>query len=92
MKTLKKVELELIEVEFIPNELEFGKFYYSEKYQISNHLCVCGCGHQVPLPIKNNEWSLIKNDINKFSIHPSILQRFDCKTHYIITNSIANIV
>lgn len=93
MKTIKKIQIELIYVEFIPNieNMEFGKFYFSEKYKISNHLCVCGCGNQVPLPIKSNEWSLSKNN-NTFSISPSILQRFECKTHYIIQNSIANIV
>ena len=91
MKTLHKIPLELIEVDFIPDIMEFGKFYYSEKYKISNHLCVCGCGNQVPLPIKNNEWNLSINN-STFSISPSILQRFGCKSHYIITNGVANIV
>lgn len=93
MKTLKKVSVELIEVETIPNyeNMEFGKIYYSEKYAITNHLCLCGCGHQVPLPIKSNFWDLFKNS-GKITITPSILQRFNCKSHYIITNGVANFV
>ena len=92
MKTLKRVFLEVVEVEFIdPKYMEFGEFYYSREYGSSNHLCVCGCGKQTPLPIKENGWSLVIND-NKPTITPSILQRHGCQSHYIITNGIANIV
>ena len=93
MKTLKKVNLILKEVDFIPehNKMEFGVFYYSKKYNISNHLCVCGCGQQTALPIKKGEWEILC-DKDKFSISPSILHRLGCQSHYIITNSIANIV
>jgi hypothetical protein len=91
MKTLKKVILELVYTEHIPEVMEEGKFYYSEEFDISNHLCVCGCKHQVPLPIKKGEWNLSLQS-HTFSITPSIKQRFECKSHYIITNGIANIV
>lgn len=91
MKTLKKVPLELVEVEFIPATMEPGKFYYSKEYKSSNHLCVCGCGQQAPLPIREGEWTL---DIKEkgFTIRPSILHRFECKSHYIISNGIANLI
>lgn len=94
MKTLRQVPIELIILEsgeYIPEEMEYGKFYYTEEFRGSNHLCLCGCGHKCYLPIKENEWELsIKN--NKITIKPSILQRFACKSHYIITNGIANFV
>jgi len=93
MKTLKKVPLKLIEMEFIPKaeDMEFGVVYYSKKYHVQNHLCVCGCGQQTPFPIKEGEWSIQINE-DKFSITPSILKRFGCKSHYVISNSIANII
>lgn len=94
MKTLKKVEIELIlidENEYLPNEMKFGKFYYSKELKGSNHLCLCGCGHECYLPITNNGWSVLEN-VNSFSLTPSIQQRFDCKSHYIITNNVANFV
>ena len=93
MKTFKKVPLELVVVEFIPpyKEMEFGKVYYSKEYKITNHLCPCGCGQQTPLPIKKGEWGIYFNK-DRFTISPSILQRLGCESHYIITNSIANIV
>lgn len=91
MKTLKKVPVKLKEVIHIPNEMEFGILYYSFDFEASNHLCLCGCGHKCYLPIKSGEWDLFKNS-GKVTITPSILQRFECKSHYIITKGIANFV
>lgn len=91
MKTKRKVALELVEVEFVPAEMEPGKFYYSREYKSSNHLCVCGCGQQTPLPHWEGQWKIEIKE-GKFSVRPSILHRFGCKSHYIITNSIANLV
>lgn len=91
MKTLKRVPLQLIEVEFIPKIMEFGKFYYSQKYNVSNHLCVCGCGCEAPVPIKDGEWSL-SNANGKLTVTPSLHHRHNCQSHYIITDGVANIV
>lgn len=93
MRTLKKVPLELVPVEFIPEvkDMEFGKIYYSEKYNCANHLCPCGCGKQTPLPIKEGEW-LIAILGDKATITPSIQHRFHCLSHYIITNGVANML
>ncbi len=94
MKTLRKVPVELIELkegEYIPEEMEFGKLYYSEEFKGLSHLCVCGCGQKTFIPIKEYEWSVFPNN-GKVTIQPSLLQRDGCKSHYIITNGIANIV
>lgn len=94
MKTLKKVPIELVVLapgDYIPEVKEFGKMYYSEDFKGASHLCLCGCGHECYLPIKQGEWSLTINN-GKVSITPSILQRFECKSHYIITNGSANFV
>ena len=93
MKTLNKVSLELVHVEFIPEQhnMKFGKLYYSKDYNTTNHLCPCGCGMQTPIPTNKDGWTIeIKN--GKVTMMPSILQRLGCKSHYIITNGIANIV
>ena len=93
MKTLKKVPLEIIETEYIPeyHEMEFGKLYYSKEYKTTSHLCPCGCGQLTPIPVKEGEWSLLIEN-GKATISPSILHRMGCKSHYIITNGVANIV
>ena len=94
MKTIKKVPVELIELaedEYIPSEMEFGKLYYSKQYSCLMHLCVCGCGQKTCLTTKAGDWSVFPNN-GSVTITPSILQRNGCKSHYIITNGIANIV
>lgn len=91
MKTLKQVPIEAVEVEFIPNKLEFGILYYSQKFEVSQHLCLCGCGHPCALLITEEKWSLTINN-HKPTVTPSILQKFNCKSHYIITNGVANFV
>lgn len=93
MKTLKKVPIEIVFTEFIPEvkDMEFGKLYYSEKYNTVNHLCPCGCGKQTPLPIKDGEWSIsIAN--GKATLNPSIQHRFHCLSHYVISNGVANML
>jgi hypothetical protein len=103
MKTIAKIPYELIilsEGEYIPNEIEPNKFYYSKELGASSHLCPCGCNTERFIPIKAEgnsitmnleSWNIEIKD-NKFSITPSILHRQGCKSHYIITNNIANIV
>lgn len=99
MKTLRKEKIEPVfmthfsKEDFLPpkEEMEQGKIYISEKYETSNHLCLCGCGEQTVLPLKNDGWALY-NTNGKITITPSILQRNGCKSHYIITDGIANFV
>lgn len=95
MKTLARAQLELVENEFMPSndELEGGKFYYSKQYETAKHLCVCGCKTIVVTPMKKREdWGISIKENGKFDLIGSVLQRSGCKSHYIITNSIANIV
>jgi len=90
MKTIKKVEIQPVFVEFIPEALEFGKVYISEEYEIAVHLCLCGCGNQSVTLLKKGEWTLTVNN-SKVTLKPSILNRI-CGAHYILTNNIANFV
>lgn len=92
MKTLKKVEIKPVFVEFIPEIMEQDILYISEKYKCANHLCLCGCGEQTITPLHDKGWKLIR-DGDKVSLTPSIGNFcFPCKSHYIITNNITNFV
>lgn len=92
MKTIKKVEVFPVFVELIPDELKPGHIYISEKYQCSVHLCLCGCGMQTVLPIGKNGWTLLKTE-KGVSFTPSVGNfKYECKSHYIISNNIANFV
>ena len=92
MKTLRIETIEPIYVNVIPakKKMEQGKIYISPNYKISNHLCLCGCGEECVLSHGENGWS-ISDDV-RITITPSILQKFACKSHYIITNGKANFV
>lgn len=94
MKTIRKVLVELVLIpkdQYLPERPEQGKLYYAPHLNASIHLCLCGCGHPVYLPIKPGEWQITITD-NKATVTPSIQQRFDCSSHYIITNGVANFV
>ena len=82
--------MQLVEVEFIPEQLEEGKFYYSEKYQTASHLCACGCGQNFPVQIKQGEWNITTKE--PLTVTPSFQHRIQCMAHYIITDGFANIV
>ena len=73
-------------VELMPEKekLESGVLYISRQYQLSIHLCACGCGGQAVLPL-GGEWLLTENG-DLMTIRPSILNRW-CKAHYYITDN-----
>lgn len=93
MKTLKKVEIEPVYVEFMPSELEDGKLYISEKYNVAIHLCLCGCKEKTVTPLHPvHGWILTKQN-DKVTLTPSISNyQMPCKSHYIITKNVANFV
>lgn len=82
---LKHEVYELVQVEFIPEELEPKKIYVSEKHNVSQHICPCGCGNTVVLTlIPEVGWchSIIEGG---FTVMPSIgSYDLDCKSHYYI--------
>jgi hypothetical protein len=92
MKTLKKVEIIPVFVEFIPDTLMQDFVYISKEYETAVHLCLCGCGNLSVTPIGKNGWSFRETN-GKISLSPSILNN-NCpnRCHYIHTDNIANIV
>lgn len=95
MKTIKKVEITPVFVEFIPEELAQDKIYISKEYGVAVHLCLCGCGNKAVMDLKprwESGWTLTENE-GKISFSPSVLNN-NCpnRYHYIITNNIANVV
>lgn len=90
MKTIRKVDIVPVFVEIIPDFLKQDIIYISEKYKVSVHLCLCGCGNLAVLPL--SRWTLTENK-GKISFTPSILNT-NCpnRYHYIITDNIATVV
>lgn len=71
-------------VVFIPQMLEPGVIYISEKYRTASHLCACGCGEKVVTPLSPADWRLTFHG-DCVSLHPSIGNwNYDCCSHYWI--------
>lgn len=82
---LDRIEPEF--VEFIPSELTEGVLYVSMIYATTVHLCACGCGNKVVLPLSPAEWQMFF-DGEAVSLTPSIGNwEFPCRSHYWITGN-----
>lgn len=68
----------------VPDELERGVLYVSVEYDTTIHLCACGCGNQVVLPLHPTAWRLTY-DGDTVSMNPSVGNwSFPCRSHYWI--------
>lgn len=71
-------------VEYIPDELEDGVLYISERFRTCSHRCCCGCGEEVVTPLSPAEWSLTMEG-STASLWPSIGNwDYACRSHYVI--------
>lgn len=74
-------------VEYIPEHLEEGVLYISERYRTAVHKCCCGCGQEVVTPLSPADWS-VKCNGGRVSLSPSIGNwSYPCRSHYVIRNS-----
>ena len=79
---LKKFDMQV--VHRVPEHLCPGILYVCFECNVVAHLCACGCGEKVILPIDPNFWS-VKYDGETVSLAPSIGNfQFPCKSHYWI--------
>lgn len=71
-------------VEKMPDTLEDGVIYISQKYRVALHNCCCGCGEEVSTPLGPTEYSL-RVDGDAVTVTPSIGNHdFACRSHYLI--------
>jgi hypothetical protein len=71
-------------VEFIPDVLEEGVLYISERYKTCSHKCCCGCGEEVVTPLSPAEWRLTQEG-DTVSLWPSVGNwDYACRSHYFI--------
>ena len=74
-------------VDQFPEKLQGGLLYISQKYQIANHLCACGCGMETVTPLHKGEWNLeiVGKEV---TLSPSIGNfKIPCKSHYYIRSN-----
>jgi hypothetical protein len=73
-----------LHVEFMPEVIEPGILYVSERYKTAAHLCCCGCGEKVVTPLNPAKWQLTQRR-GEVSLYPSIGNwSLPCQSHYWI--------
>lgn len=71
-------------VDFIPELLEEGGLYISERFRTCSHKCFCGCGEEVVTPMSLAEWQLTREG-DLVSLWPSVGNwDYACRSHYVI--------
>ena len=81
---MRTIIWQLVWVEDMPEIIEEGKIYISTKHRLTEHLCACGCGTEVSLPLGRSDWK-IEYDGETVGIWPSVGNwRLPCKSHYVI--------
>lgn len=84
---MKSQSIAPVFVEFIPDQIEAGKLYISEKYATAIHRCCCGCGEEVVTPLRSAGWRLVKRG-QSVSLYPSIGNwEYACQSHYFIRDN-----
>jgi hypothetical protein len=79
---LTRLETQL--VEFIPELLEPGVLYVSQRFSTASHRCACGCGREVVTPLNPAKWRL-SGAPGAASLSPSVGNwAFACRSHYWI--------
>jgi hypothetical protein len=82
-------ELTPVFCETIPETLEHGKLYISEKFELAIHLCACGCGVKTVTSFWPGNWTITNNN-GEVTLNPSI-GNFSGETpyhaHYFIRNN-----
>jgi hypothetical protein len=72
-------------VEMVPEGLEPGLLYVSLEHGTMVHLCACGCGNEVVLPLTPVDWRLTY-DGEDVSLWPSVGSwSLPCRSHYVVT-------
>lgn len=69
----------------IPKDLEPGVLYVSEEFEFTTHLCACGCGSIIRIPLGPTEWEFTDTKGGP-TLFPSVGNwQQKCQSHYWIT-------
>lgn len=82
-------EITPVYCESVPDDLEEGRIYISDRFKMAIHLCACGCKHQTATPIREDGWTLTDN-AGIITLRPSIGNfkgENPYHAHYFITNN-----
>jgi hypothetical protein len=68
----------------LPKLLQPAVLYVSDEFELCAHLCACGCGQKIVLPLGPPDWK-VTNESQGPSLWPSVGSwQIPCKSHYVI--------
>ncbi|MGY2733604.1 DUF6527 family protein [Sphingomonas sp. UYP23] len=71
-------------VDTVPEQLDEGVLYVSLGHATMLHLCACGCGSEVVLPLAPTDWKLTFDGV-AISVWPSVGSwSLACRSHYVV--------
>ena len=71
-------------VETVPDHLDEGTLYIALGHATMLHLCACGCGSEVVLPLSPTDWRMMF-DGETVSVSPSVGSwSLACRSHYVV--------
>jgi hypothetical protein len=79
------VRFQLERVVTFPKALCPGVLYYSEEFKTSRHVCACGCGDIIKLPIDHMHHR-ITEAAHGPTLRPSVGNWDVCDAHYYVTD------
>ena len=74
----------LEQVDRLPRPLLPGRLYWSKEFGMSGHLCACGCGDSIYLPVGPVDYSITAGPEGP-TLRPSVGNWNVCDAHYLIT-------
>lgn len=79
------MKMKLLRTKHIPSELEPGVLYLSQEFEFTAHLCSCGCGSKIRIPLGPTEWEFTDTKGGP-TLFPSVGNwQQKCQSHYWIT-------
>lgn len=79
------MRLTLVEVGCFPDHPEPLQLYWSKEYRMCGHLCACGCGDFIQLPVGPVDYTLTLGTSGP-TLRPSVGNWDICDAHYLITD------
>lgn len=79
------MKFQLVMVDRFPASPEAEILYWSQEFEISGHLCACGCGDFIQLPITPVDFRIISGAGGP-TLRPSVGNWNVCDAHYYITD------
>ena len=72
-------------VERFPEPIQPEVLYWSKEFEVSAHVCACGCGDIIKLPIDDQNFRIIQGPAGP-TLRPSVGNWHVCDAHYFITD------